>query len=192
MSFVFVVDTQKRPLDPVHPGRARLLLKAGKAAVLKRYPFTILLKASVEQPEGKPLRLKLNPGSRTTGIAIVDDQSGAVVFVAELSHRGKVIKDALDARRVDWYGFLRTGPKGAKKVRGFQTGDMARVVVPRQLKMAGTYVGKIAARTNGPFNITTEAGTTQGIGHHYCTRLQRSDGYMYLYQERRGGTSSPA
>ena len=33
MSKVFVIDTNKHPLDPVHPGRARLLLKHGKAAV---------------------------------------------------------------------------------------------------------------------------------------------------------------
>ena len=33
MSNVFVIDANKRPQDPVHPGRARLLLTAGKAAV---------------------------------------------------------------------------------------------------------------------------------------------------------------
>ncbi|HEY4382973.1 MAG TPA: RNA-guided endonuclease IscB [Ktedonobacteraceae bacterium] len=99
MSFVFVVDTNKQPLNPVHPGKARLLLKAGKAAVLKRYPFTIVLKTSMEQPQIQPLRLKLDPGSRTTGIALVDDQSGTVLFAAELSHRGSAIKKALDSRR---------------------------------------------------------------------------------------------
>src|SRR5712692_2008145 len=83
MSTVFVVDSKKQPLDPIHPGRARLLLKAGKAAVLKRYPFTLLLKVAVQAPQVHPLRLKLDPGSRTTGIAIVNDQSGAVVFAAE-------------------------------------------------------------------------------------------------------------
>ena len=41
MNGVFVLDTNKQPLNPVHPGRARLLLKAGKAAVLKHYPFTL-------------------------------------------------------------------------------------------------------------------------------------------------------
>src|SRR5207302_10439385 len=41
MSFVFVVNQQRKPLDPVHPGRARFLLKSGYAAVLRRYPFTI-------------------------------------------------------------------------------------------------------------------------------------------------------
>jgi 5-methylcytosine-specific restriction endonuclease McrA len=99
VSFVFVVDTNKQPLHPVHPGRARLLLKAGKAAVHKRYPFTLVLKTSVEQPQMQPLRLKLDPGSRTTGIAIMDDQSGTVLFAAELSHRGQAIKKALDSRR---------------------------------------------------------------------------------------------
>src|SRR5229473_3975437 len=78
LSFVFLVDTHRQPLSPVHPGRARLLLKAGKAAVLKRYPFTLLLKVAVQAPQVHPLRLKLDPGSRTTGIAIVNDQSGAV------------------------------------------------------------------------------------------------------------------
>jgi len=99
MSFVFVIDTNKQPLSPVHPGYARLLLSQGKAAVLKRYPFTIVLKTSVEQPQGQPLRIKLDPGSRTTGIALVDDQSGKVLFAAELSHRGGAIKKALDDRR---------------------------------------------------------------------------------------------
>ncbi|GHO55262.1 hypothetical protein KSB_37370 [Ktedonobacter robiniae] len=76
MSYVFVVDTDRHPLNPVHPGRARILLSSGKAAVLKRYPFTIVLKTSVEQPLLTPLRLKLDPGSNTTGIALVNDQSG--------------------------------------------------------------------------------------------------------------------
>jgi hypothetical protein len=99
LSNVFVLDTYEKPLNPVHPGRARLLLKQGKAAVLRRYPFTIILKIEVEQPQIQPLRLKLDPGSKTTGIALVDDQSGQVVFAAELAHRGRKIKDDLDGRR---------------------------------------------------------------------------------------------
>jgi hypothetical protein len=44
MSFVFVLDPDKQPRDPVHPALARRLLKEGKAAVFRRYPFTIILK----------------------------------------------------------------------------------------------------------------------------------------------------
>jgi 5-methylcytosine-specific restriction endonuclease McrA len=99
MSKVFVVDTDKRPLDPIHPGRARILLTQGKATVLKRYPFTIILKTRIANPEVHPLRIKVDPGSQTTGIALVDDSSGEVVFAAELAHRGQAIKQALDQRR---------------------------------------------------------------------------------------------
>ena len=99
MSKVFVLDAQKQPLNPVHPGRARILLSSGQAAVFKRYPFTIVLKYAVEKPAIEPLRLKLDPGSKTTGIAIVNDATGEVVFAAELTHRGQAIKERLDTRR---------------------------------------------------------------------------------------------
>lgn len=99
MSHVFVLDTTKQPLDPVHPGRARTLLSSGQAAVFKRYPFTIILKTAIEHPEVHPLRLKIDPGSQTTGIALVNDATGDVVFAAELVHRGQAIKRALDQRR---------------------------------------------------------------------------------------------
>jgi 5-methylcytosine-specific restriction endonuclease McrA len=99
MSYVFVVDTNKKPLNPVHPGEARFLLKAGKAAVLKRYPFTLVLKRALERPVVQPVRLKLDPGSKTTGIAVVNDQSGKVVFAADRAHRGQVIHAALLSRR---------------------------------------------------------------------------------------------
>jgi len=98
VSNVFVLDTNKQPLDPVHPGRARLLLTRGKAAVFKRYPFTIILKHEVQAPKPEPLHLKIDPGSKTTGLAIVHDGSGQVVFAAELTHRGQAIKQALADR----------------------------------------------------------------------------------------------
>ena len=99
MSKVFVLDTTKQPLTPVHPGRARLLLNAGKAAVFRTSPFTIILKRQVEHPEPTPLRLKIDPGATTTGLALLNDASGEVVWAAELTHRGAEIKKALDKRR---------------------------------------------------------------------------------------------
>lgn len=91
MSKVFVVDTRYNPLDPIHPGYARTLLSSGKAAVFRRHPFTLILKHEVQEPVTQLLRLKLDPGSKTTGIAIVNDASGEVVWAAELQHRGQAI-----------------------------------------------------------------------------------------------------
>jgi 5-methylcytosine-specific restriction endonuclease McrA len=99
LSNVFVLDTNKQPLAPTHPARARVLLTSGKAAVYRHYPFTIILKRAVEQVEVQPLRVKIDPGSKTTGLAIVNDGSGEVVFAAELWHRGQEIKKSLDRRR---------------------------------------------------------------------------------------------
>jgi len=39
---VFVLDTNRKPLSPCHEAVARKLLKQGKAAIFKRYPFTIV------------------------------------------------------------------------------------------------------------------------------------------------------
>ncbi len=99
MSHVFVVDEALCPLAPVHPGRARLLLKAGTAAVFKRYPFTLMLKRSMEQPVPYPLRLKIDPGSQTTGLALVDEARGEVIWAAELTHQGQEIVERLRKRR---------------------------------------------------------------------------------------------
>ena len=99
MSHVFVLDTMKKPLTPVHPGEARRLLSQGRAAVFRRFPFTIILNIAMVDPPGEELRIKLDPGSKTTGIALVNDASGKVVFAAELTHRGQAIKASLDARR---------------------------------------------------------------------------------------------
>lgn len=93
---VFVLDTNKVPQEPVRPVEARLLLSQGKAAVFRRFPFTIILK-DVGTEEVPSVQLKVDPGSRTTGIALV--QGDKVIFAAELSHRGQAIKDALESRR---------------------------------------------------------------------------------------------
>ena len=99
MSMVLVVDHQRRPCAPVHPGRARHLLTRGRAAVCRRFPFTLILREGEPTEEPEPLRLKIDPGSKTTGLAVVNDATGQVVWAAELTHRGQQVKARLDQRR---------------------------------------------------------------------------------------------
>ena len=95
-NFIFVLDTNKRPLTPCKPSMARKLLTAGKASVFRLYPFTIILKKDVTNtPE--TLTLKLDPGSKTTGIALL--KGDKVIFGAELTYRGQSIKANLESRR---------------------------------------------------------------------------------------------
>ncbi|CAD5942485.1 HNH endonuclease [Planktothrix tepida] len=96
-NLVFVLDTNKKPLTPCKPSMAHKLLTAGKAAVFRRYPFTIILKKVVIATP-QLIILKLDPGSQTTGIALVQDEQ--VIFGAELTHRGQTIKASLESRRL--------------------------------------------------------------------------------------------
>ena len=84
--------------------------------------------------------------------------------------------------KVNKYGFPGTKPKGSKLVEGFQTGDIVKAIVPKGLKK-GEYLGKVAVRSNGYFNIQTKTKTIQGIGFEYCHIIQRGDGYSYIYKE---------
>ena len=80
--------------------------------------------------------------------------------------------------RMDRFGFPRTKAKGYKIVKGFQTGDIVKAVVTKGKKI-GTYLGKVAVRISGNFNITTTLGIVQGINHKYCKTIQKGDGYAY-------------
>ena len=85
--------------------------------------------------------------------------------------------------RMDKYGFPRTSAKASKSVKGFQTGDMVKAIVPAGLKKEGEYLGKVAVRSSGQFDIQTRTKTIQGIWHKYFHIVQRSDGYLYSYKE---------
>ncbi len=99
MSKVFLIDTDKKPQNPIHPAQARQLLRNGKAAIFRRFPFTLILKESRSEAIPQPLRLKIDPGAKYTGIAIVNDVTGEIVFAAELQHRGFAIRESLLSRK---------------------------------------------------------------------------------------------
>ena len=85
--------------------------------------------------------------------------------------------------RMDRYGFPRTSAKASKTVKGFQTGDIVKAIVPTGSKR-GEYLGRVAVRSRGYFNIETKSGLVKDIGYKYCRIVQRGDGYSYNYKER--------
>ena len=93
---VFVLDANKTPLAPCHPARARQLLKENKAAIYRKMPFTIILKKEVTAPQAQDFRLKIDYGSKHTGLAILRNEN--VVWLGQLDHRTN-IKSNLDKRR---------------------------------------------------------------------------------------------
>ncbi|MBZ0275499.1 MAG: HNH endonuclease [Anaerolineae bacterium] len=100
MQRVLVIDKHRQPLMPCHPARARELLRKGKAAVYRRYPFTIIL-TEREGGDVQPVAFKADPGSKQTGMALVADfkRGKRLIWAGVLEHRGQQIKNALESRR---------------------------------------------------------------------------------------------
>lgn len=96
-NYVFVVDTFKQPLNPIAPKKARRLLDKGKAAVFRFYPFTIILKTAVSNPKLTHCQIKIDPGSKVTGVVLV--RNNKVIWGMELEHRGGLIKKKLADRK---------------------------------------------------------------------------------------------
>lgn len=93
---IFVIDASKKPLDMCHPAKARKLLRDGKAKIYRKEPFTIILTKVVDKPVENKYRLKIDYGSRHTGLAILKDAK--VCWLGQLEHRTN-IKELLDKRR---------------------------------------------------------------------------------------------
>jgi 5-methylcytosine-specific restriction endonuclease McrA len=106
---VFVLGKNKKPLMPCTEKRARLLLERGRAVVVRMHPFTIRLKDRTDG-DVQPVSIKLDPGSKVTGVAVVRDEEQAdaetgevqqtahVLWLAEITHRGHQISNALTSR----------------------------------------------------------------------------------------------
>lgn len=108
---VFVLSNTKKPLMPCSPARARRMLRDGKAAVYRMQPFTIILKYRSDG-DTQPTELKVDPGSKGTGLALVGDfpkQGKVVLWAANLEHRGQTVRLRLERRRI-----LRRGRRGRK------------------------------------------------------------------------------
>ena len=82
--------------------------------------------------------------------------------------------------RTDKYGFPKRYCSQQKVHFGFRTGDLVKAIVTKGKKI-GTYIGRVATRASGSFNISTKNGLIQGISYKYCQLIQGKDGYQYAY-----------
>jgi len=97
---VYVINKYGKPLMPCSPRKARILLKLGKAKVIRRTPFTIkLLYGSSGYKQS--LTHGIDTGSSEIGSAVVNDKE-EVVYMSEITIRNditKTMKSRATARR---------------------------------------------------------------------------------------------
>jgi 5-methylcytosine-specific restriction endonuclease McrA len=108
---VFVVDSLGSPLMPCSERRARLMLRAKKADVFCKSPFTVRVLDRVGG-DLQEIELKLDPGSKETGGALLAKcalRGWVVVMAFVLVHRGQAVTKSLTSR-----ASLRRGRRGRK------------------------------------------------------------------------------
>lgn len=95
MQYVYVLNMHGEPLMPCSPRKARLLLKEGKARVVKRTPFAIkLLYGSAGYKQ--PVTLGVDAGSKHVGLSACTESRE--LYKEELTPRNDVV-GLLSARR---------------------------------------------------------------------------------------------
>ena len=87
--YVYVINKNGNPLMPCKPTKAKHLLKAGKAKVIKRTPFTIKLLWDCEE-NTQEVVAGMDTGSKTIGCAAT--ANGKVAYQSEVQVRQDVSK----------------------------------------------------------------------------------------------------
>ena len=84
--------------------------------------------------------------------------------------------------RPDKYGFPRIYLTRKKSAFGFQTGDIV-LATRNKGKKAGVYIGRVAIRASGLFDIHTNGTAIHSVSYKHCCRIQRADGYNYTIKK---------
>src|SRR5260221_2417845 len=181
---VFVVDHHHQPLMPCSEKRARLLLARRRAVVHRLAPLAIRLTDHTRsQSTVQEVALRLDPGSRTTGVALVrveEREAGEVhhaLLLANLSHRGEHVRQALQ-RRAGYRRRRRTANLRHRPAR-FQHRRRAEKWLPPSLRSPLGNVFTWAGRwlRSGPVNpIEMESVTI------HTTTPQKPEGARVEYQ----------
>jgi hypothetical protein len=132
-------------------------------------------------------RLGLPKGDALDALVLgrdLDAVTGAGGLVLHIQAMGR---GSHQRTRVNSAGFPTSYMMRTKRVHGFATGDLVRATVRKGAK-AGGHVGRVAVRSNGYFNVVTDAGLLR-VSSKYCTLLQRGDGYRYSVKPGKGGKS---
>lgn len=205
---VFVLDRSGRPLMPCSQKRARKLLAQGRARVHRLIPFVIrVVDRQIGSCTLQPLRIKIDPGSKASGMALVRDaeqvdsdtgevkRTGAVLSLMELVHRGRQISEKLTARRnmrrrrrgnlcYRSPRFLnRTKPKEWLAPSLQHRVDTTKSWVQRlQCWAPITAISFELVRFDMQLIQNPEI-SLQGLSHRHCRLTQRADGYGYFFNK---------
>jgi hypothetical protein len=80
---VYVLNMRGNPLMPCNPGKAKILLREGKAIVIKRFPFTIQLSVPTGETKQK-VTLGIDSGYENIGFSVVSEKKELIAGTVKL------------------------------------------------------------------------------------------------------------
>jgi 5-methylcytosine-specific restriction endonuclease McrA len=183
----FGLDNDRRPLSPVHPGTTRRWLTPGKVTLLRRSPFTLIRNEAAPARPVEPLRVKVDPGSQTTGLAAVNASSGQVVWAAELAHRGQASRNARSDRRT----VRRQRRQRKTRYRAARFDNRCRRAgwLPPSVESRVPHIWTRVCRLQrlcpvGPISLELVRFDTQMLEHPDITRVAYQQGTLAGYEVR--------
>ena len=147
---VITLDKHKKPL-----------IEAGRACVYRHYPFTVVIKdldiKTMDNPPRQEYRVKIDPGSKHTGLAVVEEGSGRVILYLQVEHRAGQVSSALktrhDARRNRRSRETRyRRPKFKDGAAGHRKEDAGKL--PPSMRSIGDNIANVVRRLKRFMNIT--------------------------------------
>lgn len=98
---VIALDKNKRPLGFITERRCRKLFEKKRAVMYRMFPRVVIIKdMDARKIENLPtFRIKIDPGSKYDGIAIIDEKDNRIMFAMQIEHRAEQVKKNLDTRR---------------------------------------------------------------------------------------------
>lgn len=98
---VIALDKNKRPLGFITERRCRKLFEQKRTVMYRMFPVVVIIKdVDARKIENLPaFRIKIDPGSKYDGIAVIDEKDNRIMFAMQIEHRAEQVKKNLDTRR---------------------------------------------------------------------------------------------
>lgn len=98
---VILLDKHKKPLGFATERRVRRLCERRRAVLYRMFPAVVIVRdVDVRTLPALPrYRIKIDPGAKQDGIAIIRDDTDEIVWAMQVEHRGQSVRRNLDTRR---------------------------------------------------------------------------------------------
>lgn len=99
---IIALDKNKRPLGFLTERRCRILMERKRAVLYRVFPtVVILMDVDARTIQDLPsYRIKIDPGSKYTGIAIIRKDTNELIYAMQIEHRGDAVRAGLLKRKM--------------------------------------------------------------------------------------------